>query len=107
VSLLYYRCNKKQSIYVCPKCSIGYCSTECYKSTAHLECSEMFYKQCIEEELRVQQSAPEMRQKTLNMLQKIYDEEVDDDMLKDILQEDDDNCSDSMGLDSDDDNVKL
>jgi hypothetical protein len=67
----------------------------------------MFYKQCIEEELRVQQSAPEMRQKTLNMLQKIYDEEVDDDMLKDILQEDDDNCSDSMGLDSDDDNVKL
>ncbi|XP_011501150.1 PREDICTED: zinc finger HIT domain-containing protein 2 [Ceratosolen solmsi marchali] len=76
---------------------------ECYKSTAHLDCSEMFYKQCIEEELRAQQSDPKIRLKTLNILQKMYDEEVEDDVLTDILQ---DENNDVMELDSDDDNIQ-
>ena len=99
-----FRCNENQRRYICPKCGIPYCSIDCYKSTAHLECSEAFYKKCIEEELKVQQQDSGMKQKTLDILQRIYNEDVDEDVLREILQENED-LDDEVELDSDDEDV--
>ncbi|XP_003741312.2 uncharacterized protein LOC100906299 [Galendromus occidentalis] len=46
-------CDKSQSAaYVCPRCRAPYCSVACYKSSEHLQCSEMFYKKCAQEQLK-------------------------------------------------------
>ena len=46
-------CNDAASKYTCPKCQSPYCSMKCYQSQAHSECSEVFYKDCIEDELKL------------------------------------------------------
>ncbi|OXU29747.1 hypothetical protein TSAR_012332 [Trichomalopsis sarcophagae] len=102
-------CNEKPRRYVCPKCNIEYCSLDCYKSTAHLDCSENFYKQCVEEMLKTQQCDPQMKQKTLDMLQRMHDnEENDDDVLRHILDNEDDieEFDEEVELDSDDDDIE-
>lgn len=40
----------KESQYTCPKCNAHYCSSACYKSQAHLRCSESFYKEQVEQQ---------------------------------------------------------
>lgn len=40
--------------YSCPRCNILYCSVNCYKSEAHLQCSETFYKDCVVQEMALQ-----------------------------------------------------
>ena len=45
-------CLRNESRYSCPKCQIWYCSSECYKSERHQDCSEDFYKGLVEETLR-------------------------------------------------------
>ena len=46
-------CKKEAALYKCPRCAISYCSVACY--TSHSEhCTEAFYRQCVEEELRSQ-----------------------------------------------------
>lgn len=42
---------ESSSSYKCPKCLLNYCSLKCYRSPNHLECTEAFYKACIEEEM--------------------------------------------------------
>ena len=44
-------CETGSSSYKCPKCHLNYCSLDCYRSTKHEECSEAFYKSCIEKEM--------------------------------------------------------
>ncbi|XP_061386715.1 zinc finger HIT domain-containing protein 2 [Musca vetustissima] len=52
-------CNKQKFKYTCPRCNIAYCSVDCYKSQAHLKCSEEFYKQCIQDELSAKAGDPQ------------------------------------------------
>lgn len=42
---------EKLDLYKCPKCFKFYCSTKCYRNKRHTECSENFYKNCIEDQL--------------------------------------------------------
>ncbi|KAL0272434.1 UNVERIFIED_CONTAM: hypothetical protein PYX00_005403 [Menopon gallinae] len=51
-------CQTKEGRYVCPKCDILYCSVDCFRAEQHTECSEIFYKKCVEEELQFQRKAP-------------------------------------------------
>merc|ERR1712071_87558 len=37
-------CNEKWSNYQCPKCTLKYCSIDCYKSPLHTKCADTFYK---------------------------------------------------------------
>lgn len=109
MTLIHYRCNEKPRRYICPKCNIQYCSVDCYKSPAHSDCSENFYKQCVEETLKTQQCNPQIKQKTLKMLQRMHDnDETDDDILKHILDNADDieEFDEEVELDSDDDDVR-
>lgn len=50
--LYFFSCNYETGKYSCPKCDILYCSVKCYQSECHLQCSEVFYKKCVEEELK-------------------------------------------------------
>ncbi|CAH8450774.1 unnamed protein product [Schistosoma guineensis] len=43
---------RKTSSYICPRCSINYCSLTCYRNEAHKDCSESFYRDCCIESLR-------------------------------------------------------
>jgi len=67
-------CTENQSKYVCPKCGAPYCSLICYKSQIHLECSEQFYKECIEEELEVQDSDDVGKREMIDILKRVYGE---------------------------------
>uniref|UniRef100_A0A914UVS0 HIT-type domain-containing protein n=1 Tax=Plectus sambesii TaxID=2011161 RepID=A0A914UVS0_9BILA len=41
----------KNELYICPKCQVKYCSLACYRDEKHQQCSEQFYRQCVESEL--------------------------------------------------------
>ncbi|XP_076249698.1 zinc finger HIT domain-containing protein 2 [Calliopsis andreniformis] len=69
-------CNTHSRKYTCPRCGIGYCNIDCYKSEAHLECSESFYKQCIEEELKSQEKDPEDRNKMIEILRRVHEQDL-------------------------------
>lgn len=45
-------CHDAESQYICPNCSVRYCSAECYNSLKHSSCSEKFYQATIEEHLK-------------------------------------------------------
>ncbi|KAJ3833693.1 hypothetical protein F5878DRAFT_518329, partial [Lentinula raphanica] len=46
------RCRRQIARYTCPQCNIPYCSSTCFKSPAHANCSEPFYKKQIESDAR-------------------------------------------------------
>ncbi|XP_059490313.1 zinc finger HIT domain-containing protein 2 [Neocloeon triangulifer] len=46
-------CGSVPGKYVCPRCNAFYCSLDCYRSEKHAQCSEQFYKECIQEEMAV------------------------------------------------------
>ncbi|KAJ3650614.1 hypothetical protein Zmor_016702 [Zophobas morio] len=77
-------CDNALAKYTCPKCQIRYCSLTCYQSEKHLQCSEEFYKSCIEDEL-AHETNEESRRKMLDILKRnhlennVDDSEVDSD----------------------------
>lgn len=92
-------CETSESKYVCPTCLTHYCSVSCYKSPHHSECSEIFFKNCVEEELKLRQFEDETtkaKQKVLESLQKIHDEDSNDneDVNDDEVDSDDENIPD-------------
>ena len=61
-----------------------YCSKACYQSQQHLDCSEQFYKECIEEELKLENIDLAGRTQMIQILKKFQqnadnDEDDDDD----------------------------
>ncbi|CAB3382450.1 Hypothetical predicted protein [Cloeon dipterum] len=52
-------CGAVQGKYVCPRCNVYYCSLDCYRSAKHANCSEQFYKECIQEEMAVDAPNPD------------------------------------------------
>lgn len=81
------RCHEKESRYTCPKCLVVYCSADCYKTEAHIQCSETFYKHCVYEEL----ASKDLKNKMHMNKHKI------EDVLKQLSQ-----AEDTELLDSDD-----
>lgn len=47
-----HRCERQFASYVCPRCNLRYCSLACYKDPKHLECSETFYRDNVQEEIK-------------------------------------------------------
>jgi len=82
--------------YICPKCEIPYCSLQCYQNLEkHLKCSENFYRECVEEQVRSETDAS--KAKTMGDILHRFHEEYDKEE-NDILEEDD-----VDSIDSDDD----
>lgn len=109
-------CNSAQGKYTCPRCTKRYCSSECYKSKIHAECSEEFYEECVKAELKSKINNPDDRVKMINILKR-HKESLNNDVNDKFTdkesgdyddQEDDDNNSLNFDesfdvLDSDDD----
>lgn len=95
------RCNERKRLYTCPRCGIGYCGAQCYKSDLHTDCSESFYKQCVEEELKSQENDPAARQNMMEILKKVHEADLENDIL-DNSDERSTSGEEDYPLDSDD-----
>ncbi|CAH0758494.1 unnamed protein product [Diatraea saccharalis] len=73
-----FRCESNPKKYCCPRCGIFYCSLDCYKSEKHIECSESFYKDCVNNELSSLNVDNESKQKMIDILSKISKQDVYD-----------------------------
>ncbi|CAI4222305.1 unnamed protein product [Auanema sp. JU1783] len=40
-----------RELYCCPKCNVNYCSIRCYRNEKHNNCTEVFYKECVKQQL--------------------------------------------------------
>lgn len=69
---IWFSCTENQTKYICPKCGAPYCSLTCYKSSSHLECTEQFYKECIEEELNCQDENDNSKKEMIDILKRVY-----------------------------------
>ncbi|XP_004207677.2 zinc finger HIT domain-containing protein 2 isoform X1 [Hydra vulgaris] len=82
---------QKPSKYTCPRCFVQYCSTICYKSEQHLECSENFYKEEVVRELKSMKGTPAEKQKIIQMLM-TEKKENEDFLNSDVSQRLEDVC---------------
>ena len=83
-------CQTSVRRFTCPRCNADYCSLQCYRSQAHVTCSEQFYKECVTEELRGQEADTEGKEKMVDILHRMNNQEEDEE-----------------GMDSDDDEDPL
>ncbi|CAG5047589.1 unnamed protein product [Parnassius apollo] len=93
-------CNSNVSKYCCPRCEIFYCSLDCYKSEKHLDCSESFYRDCVNEELSYYHAGDDAKRKMLDILKKVHTEDLEDlptnnslqsiDQTEELIDSDDD-----------------
>ncbi|KAJ7621522.1 hypothetical protein DFH06DRAFT_772174 [Mycena polygramma] len=68
-------CRRQFSKYTCPTCNIPYCSLICFRSEAHAQCSETFYKKEVESDIRAEPSkTAEERQRMLGLLKRFEEE---------------------------------
>lgn len=63
-------CNKRLAKYVCPQCKRGYCSVDCFRSPAHEECSEGFYKAQVKGAIGGMRGDEEEREQMREMLRR-------------------------------------
>ena len=79
-----FSCNYKSSQYKCPKCSIDYCSLNCFKDPKHTKCTEKFYEEQIRETLKSEKVSElsDEREKMIKILEKLnnldFEEEADE-----------------------------
>ncbi|KAK2463625.1 hypothetical protein APHAL10511_004376 [Amanita phalloides] len=64
-------CGRQFAKYTCPTCNVPYCSLSCFRSQAHSQCSESFYKKELESDIRSSPSnSMEERRKMMELLKK-------------------------------------
>ncbi|KAG5438079.1 hypothetical protein PCANB_000426 [Pneumocystis canis] len=61
-------CNNHHGKYLCPRCKQRYCSLTCYRNQTHLGCSEFFYKNNIEQEIKNKKVSQEEKTRMLKFL---------------------------------------
>uniref|UniRef100_A0A915PXI9 HIT-type domain-containing protein n=1 Tax=Setaria digitata TaxID=48799 RepID=A0A915PXI9_9BILA len=89
-------CGSLDSLNICPRCALAYCCVKCYRSEEHRECSESFYRECVEQELRRRGDA----QNSPRSFEEFMNEEGAEDFSADMECE---GTSDQI-MDSDDEN---
>ncbi|KAF7329937.1 hypothetical protein MKEN_00257600 [Mycena kentingensis (nom. inval.)] len=83
-------CNRQFSKYTCATCNVPYCSLGCFRSQAHSQCSEGFYKKELENDIRGQPSkSAQERQQMLQMLKRFEEESAEQEELDAEEEEDD------------------
>ncbi|KAJ1896965.1 Zinc finger HIT domain-containing protein 2 [Kickxella alabastrina] len=91
-------CDKPSAKYSCPKCGIPYCSLVCYRDKKHLECTECFYKEQVEETMHAQKSDDQTKQQMRELLQRFHEQQEQDTIAEAItgdLSSDSDDSNDS------------
>ncbi|KAJ7291069.1 hypothetical protein C8J57DRAFT_208934 [Mycena rebaudengoi] len=86
-------CRRQFSKYTCPTCNVPYCSLTCFRSEAHSQCSETFYKKEVESDIRAEPSkTAQERQQMLALLKRFEEDSTalgDAQSLADENEEDD------------------
>ena len=67
-------CARATSKYTCPRCNAPYCSVACYKNHG-LTCSESFYREHVEDRLKVEKISEKDKAEVLRALKETYEEE--------------------------------
>ncbi|KAJ7099714.1 hypothetical protein C8R44DRAFT_810217 [Mycena epipterygia] len=68
-------CRRQFSKYTCPTCNVPYCSLTCFRSEAHSQCSETFYKKEVESDIRAEPSkTAQERQRMLELLKRFEED---------------------------------
>ncbi|KZT25204.1 hypothetical protein NEOLEDRAFT_1156397 [Neolentinus lepideus HHB14362 ss-1] len=84
-------CRRQFSKYLCPKCNMPYCSLTCFRSEAHTDCSESFYRKEVESDIKSTPSkTAEERLKMMELLKRFEENSLDDeaDIVKELAGED-------------------
>lgn len=71
--MFFYSCSKVDASYTCPRCNLIYCSKICYQSPQHLDCSEQFYKECVEEELKLKNGDDDSKKQMMEILSRLQE----------------------------------
>ncbi len=90
------RCHRQISRYICPSCNVPYCSLTCFRSDAHTQCSEPFYKRELEDGIKSQPNASTAERVKMMELLKRFEEEEGDGELEGL--EDDGADAETDGL---------
>ncbi|KAK0446904.1 hypothetical protein EV421DRAFT_2033950 [Armillaria borealis] len=73
-------CCRQVSKYTCPTCNLPYCSLTCFRSPAHANCSETFYKNEIQRDVGANPNLKaEERLKMMEMLKRFEEMENEED----------------------------
>ncbi|KAF5316000.1 hypothetical protein D9619_006332 [Psilocybe cf. subviscida] len=91
-------CKRQFAKYTCPTCNVPYCSLTCFRSPAHNQCSEGFYKKEIEHDIHAGPSkTAEERQRMMELLQKFEEAPAGKDQsLEDIEDGEEDGKEDDL-----------
>jgi len=75
-------CTKDEYKYICPKCKVKYCSVKCFKDH-NIDCTENFYKNCVEEELKSTKIEAKEKQSFKRNIQNIFSKQAQEDEIYD------------------------
>ncbi|KAG1728095.1 hypothetical protein EDB19DRAFT_169255 [Suillus lakei] len=90
-------CRRQFSRYTCPGCNVSYCSLTCFRSEAHSQCSETFYRKEIQTSIETKSSKThEERGKMLELLKRLEDQTQEEDSS--LLRDQDESDSDANDL---------
>lgn len=67
-------CSSAAALYTCPRCGISYCSAICYKHKKHMSCSEIFFKNCFQEEMLHKNSDSQEKQDLIEIIKRVEEE---------------------------------
>ncbi|KAI8319935.1 hypothetical protein GQ54DRAFT_292037 [Martensiomyces pterosporus] len=73
-------CKKPRAKYSCPKCGIPYCSLGCYRDKKHEGCTESFYQDQVEEEMRARKADEETKKEMYMLIKRFQEQGVDEDV---------------------------
>lgn len=94
-------CTKESAKYTCPRCNGSYCGLKCYQGEFHRQCSESFYKECVENEIKSSKIDKTIKTRTLEAVERNYREESF--TSEQLDSDDDDDLSSRLeGVDLDD-----
>ncbi|KAG8995786.1 hypothetical protein FRB93_001068 [Tulasnella sp. JGI-2019a] len=95
----YHRCKRSFSKYTCPKCNVPYCSLICYRSEAHTQCTEPFYKREVEDQIKAgsSTSTEEEKRQMLELLKRFEMENMSEGEGGSDDNEDEDSDTEGVG----------
>lgn len=66
-------CSKNEAQYKCPKCTIPYCSLNCFKDGKHVKCTEKFYEEQVKSQLTAEKvsEVSDEREKMIEILKRL------------------------------------
>ncbi|XP_022207771.2 zinc finger HIT domain-containing protein 2 [Nilaparvata lugens] len=89
-------CSNNVGKYACPRCNVFYCSVDCYRAEVHSSCSEAFYKDCIADEIKSQETNPDAQKKMLEILQRMQQQQEAGEFDEDLLFGDEEDDGDDL-----------